>query len=68
MDGYDGQPWTIPSIIIINDDFIKIGEVQLPKAYSLTSMIIAKEGLYLEKYVAGEEARLVLTLFKLVKL
>ena len=67
VDGYDGEPWTIPSIIIINENFEKIGETEIPKEYSLTSIIIAKEGPYLRKYVPDED-KMVFTLFELVKL
>lgn len=67
VDGYDKQPWTIPSVIIIDDKFKKIGEIEIHKVYSLTTIIIAKEGLYLRKYVEDED-KMVFSLFKPIKL
>jgi len=63
-DNYDKQPWTKPVVIILDEDFKKIGETILPKGYSLSSLIITEDGPYFRKYVDSEDT-IVFTLFKL---
>ena len=67
IDDYDGKPWTIPYIIILDEEFKKIGEIEIPKEYSLTSIIITKEGPYLRKSIHDED-KIIFTLFELIKL
>jgi hypothetical protein len=65
-DNYDEQPWTKPSVIILNDEFKKIGETILPKGYSLSSLIITENGAYFRKYIDSEDT-ILFTLFKLIE-
>lgn len=66
IDDYDEQSWTIPSVIILNDNFEKIGETILSPEFSMATSIITEKGLYLQKYNKSED-KIVFTLFNLEK-
>jgi hypothetical protein len=65
-DSFDGKSWTIPFVIILDENFKKIGETPLPPKFAMASMIITEKGTYINQY-DEREGKLVFTLFKLVK-
>jgi len=64
IDEFDGRLWTRTIIIILDKNLKKVGEVPLPFTYSMPSIIIAKDGIYIRKYVEDEN-KMVFTCFKL---
>lgn len=66
VDAFDNISWTIPFVIILDENFTKIGETALPPKFAMASMIITDKGTYINQYDERED-NLVFTLFKLVK-
>lgn len=66
VDSFDNKSWTIPFVIILDENFKKIGETSLPPKFAMASIIITDKGIYINQYDERED-KLVFTLFKLVK-
>ena len=65
-DMNDGKSWWNVSVILLDNSFHKIGEVDLGAEYRGGETTIVQEGIYIRKYKESE-TELVFTLFKLAK-
>ncbi|MDO3641299.1 DUF4221 family protein [Mucilaginibacter sp. L3T2-6] len=58
--------WKQKSIVILNKDFKKIGEIEVPDTVSFLACLVTEEGLYVN--VDDAEDRVSMALYKLVKI